>query len=133
MDTTVMIVEDEILVALEMEFMLEDAGCTSVGIAADAKSALALAAQTKPDIALVDVNLRDGASGPGIARHLKEICACTVVFVTANPRAIPAPSGAIGVVEKPCNQRDLNEAVAFAMAVRTGKTPPHLHHMRAYI
>lgn len=64
MNKTVLIIEDEIFVALEIEQIVEDAGFKVGAIAADREAALAAAAGC--DIALVDLNLRDGPTGPGI-------------------------------------------------------------------
>ena len=64
----VLIVEDEIFVALEIEQIVEDAGFGVGAIAADRAAALAHARDC--DIALVDLNLRDGPTGPQIGMEL---------------------------------------------------------------
>ena len=61
----VLIVEDEFLVALELEDILTDAGHTVVGIVPDQAAIHRL--DKTPEVALVDINLRDGPSGPTIA------------------------------------------------------------------
>ena len=66
----VIIVEDQALLAMELEYVLSEAGHIVVGCAMDMAEAVRLAAETRPDVALVDVNLRDGFSGPTIARQL---------------------------------------------------------------
>ena len=67
MPTTILIVEDEFLIAVEMEAVVHDLGHESAGIADDMESALAKASEAI-DVALVDVNLADGATGPRIGR-----------------------------------------------------------------
>jgi len=110
----VLIVEDEFLVALELEDILTDAGHRVVGIAPDHASVQAL--DQAPQVALVDLNLRDGPSGPSIARLLAEKFGTIIVYVTANPSQIgrPAPT-AIGIVHKPFSQRAILAAVALAV------------------
>jgi chemotaxis response regulator CheB len=57
---TVLIVEDEVLLATELGFLIEEAGCREVGLAMSSDEAIDLAARMRPDLALVDVHLRDG-------------------------------------------------------------------------
>ena len=64
----VLIVEDEFLVALDLEELLTRAGHEVVGVVPDRASLDRL--RTPPEVALVDVNLRDGPSGPLIAEEL---------------------------------------------------------------
>ncbi|WP_435655914.1 hypothetical protein [Brucella pituitosa] len=66
----VLIVEDELLLALNLEAHLEFLGRKVVGIAGQAKEAMALTELASHDLALVDVNLRDGLIGPQIAAGL---------------------------------------------------------------
>ena len=54
---SILVVEDEMLVLLNIEDMLADHGCTSVSAAASADQALALIAAQSFDAALVDLNL----------------------------------------------------------------------------
>lgn len=61
----VLIVEDEALIAMILEEMVVDVGCTVVGPAATLQEALALAASSPAaDCALLDINLRGGPSWP---------------------------------------------------------------------
>jgi len=115
MTAKVLIVEDEFLVALELEDILIEAGHTVIGIAPDRASVGKL--RDAPQVALVDLNLRDGPSGTAIAQHLSQAYGTVIIYVTANPSQIvtPAPT-AIGVVQKPFSQN----AVLAAIAVATG-------------
>ena len=116
----ILIVEDEFLVATNIEAVLEDLGYRTVGIAPDMSTAMALVVDDAPDLALVDVNLRDGRTGPIIAEALRER-GVGVVFVTANPRMIEdASHGAIGVLTKPCDDETIGAAVSYALYARRG-------------
>jgi DNA-binding response OmpR family regulator len=110
----VLIVEDEFLVALQLEDILTDAGHKVVGIAPDQASIQNL--EEPPAVALVDLNLRDGPSGPIIAQLLAERFGTIIVYVTANPSQIgqPAPT-AIGVVQKPFSQPAILSAISVAL------------------
>lgn len=100
MGKTILIVEDEIFVAMDIERILADAGYTVSGIAADRQSALAH--EARPDIAFVDINLRDGRTGTEIACELAQRNGTKVFYVTANPAQIqPVAETAIGYIRKP--------------------------------
>ncbi len=123
MSANILIVEDEMLVALEVEAVLEDLDHRVVGIAPDLETAMQLADQPV-DLALVDLNLRDGLTGPEIARRLCEMGKCAVLFVTANPRILGnGIAGAIGVVTKPTDAVALREAVDYALRLSVGDRP----------
>lgn len=66
----VLVVEDELLPALDLEAHLEFLGRKVVGITGEDKEALALSELASHDLALVDVNLRGGLIGPQIAACL---------------------------------------------------------------
>ena len=113
------------LVAVELEAILEDLGYAPVGIAPDLDSAMALADPTI-DLALVDLNLRDGLTGPEIGRRLSER-KTTVLFITANPALLgDGIAGTVGVLAKPTNEKEVERAVDYALRVRRGEpaTPP---------
>lgn len=110
---TILIVEDEILVALDIERVLADAGYHVAAIAAD--RAEALAAGDGAAIAFVDLNLRDGPTGPGIAVELARSYGTKVIYVTANPAQIePRAETAIAYIRKPFTDAAILSAVALA-------------------
>jgi CheY-like chemotaxis protein len=110
---SVLIVEDEIFIAMEIERILQDAGYNVVAIAADQSEALSVAENAQ--VAFVDLNLRDGATGPDIARELACRFGVRIVYVTANPTQIgePAPT-AIGCIRKPFKAEAILAAAAAA-------------------
>ncbi len=117
MSCRILVVEDEIFVAIEIEHVVEQLGHRAVGIASDSRKALELAADA--EVALVDLNLRDGATGPTIGRMLAEKHGITVVFVTANPSQLgDGIPGTLGVLPKPVNDDEMKQAVNFAVAHR---------------
>lgn len=118
MTKTALIVEDEIFVALDLERILTEAGYRVAAIAADREGALAAANQC--EFAFVDVNLRDGASGPAIARAIAREHGVKVVFVTANPAQIGDDAPALGFVRKPFSERAIRAAASHAV----GDDPP---------
>jgi DNA-binding response OmpR family regulator len=119
MSARILIVEDEMLVAVELESILEDLGHAPVGIAPDLNAAEQLAAEPI-DLALVDLNLRDGLTGPEIGRRLSER-GVTVLFITANPRVLgEGIAGTVGVLTKPTDEATVRAAVDYVLKVRSG-------------
>lgn len=110
----VVIVEDEFLVALQLEDILLDLDYHVVGTLPDKAAADALAYSA--DVALVDLNLRDGPTGPEIARSLSERFGTRIIYVTANSGQIGVPAAtALGVVHKPFSRDTIEAAVAYAL------------------
>ena len=115
MTCRILVVEDEIFVATEIEHVIEELGHVPVGIAADQRSAMALGSES--DVALIDLNLRDGPTGSAIGRALAETHGVTVLFMTANPSQLgDGVPGTMGVLPKPVADRDLRAAVAYAVS-----------------
>lgn len=113
MSKKVLIVEDEIFVALEIEHIVEDAGFTVSAIAADRQAAIDAARLC--DIALVDLNLRDGPTGPGIGIELASQYGVRVIYITANPAQIgSASSAALGVITKPFRAHSIAATLQLA-------------------
>jgi DNA-binding response OmpR family regulator len=121
----VLIVEDEFLVALQLEDILTEAGHRVVGIVSD-QAAMGTVVEP-PQVALVDLNLRDGPSGPTIAQQLAERYGTVIIYVTANPAEIgrPAPT-ALGVVQKPFSHHAILAAVSLATKGEAEALPAEL-------
>lgn len=125
MSARILIVEDEMLVAMNLEAILEDLGHEPVGIVPDLAAAEDYYEQPI-DLALVDLNLRDGCTGPEIGKRLG-VRGVTVLFVTANPGLLgDGIDGAIGVITKPTDEEIVRAAVDYALGTRHGASvaPP---------
>lgn len=117
MTCRVLVVEDEFFVAIEIESVLREMGLVPVGIAPDSRKAQELA--DAADLAFVDLNLADGATGIEIGRGLADR-GVTVIYMTANPAMLGnGVPGTVGVLPKPVNDAELRQAVHFAV---------HRHH-----
>lgn len=123
MTKTILIVEDEILVAMDIERILADAGFNVTAIAADRETALGHGEIA--DIAFVDINLRDGQTGSAIACDLAKR-GTKVFYVTANPAQIdPVANTAIGYIRKPFSDSAIRAAVELAAATVSANGPRH--------
>jgi len=124
----ILIVEDEVLLAMELESEIEAAGHDIVGLAADSREAKDLIDSVRPDFAFVDIQLIDGPTGIEVGRHLSAK-SIPYVFVSGNLKRIPEDfAGAVGAIEKPYTMNGLQNALSFIESFVAGKsdekTPP---------
>lgn len=111
----ILIVEDELLIALELASIVAEAGHTVVGPVATLEGALAYAAQS--ELVLLDVRLADGNTGGAIGRRLMDRLGLKVIFVTANPASIGCGlEGASDVIMKPFTDSDIISAIDRVLA-----------------
>lgn len=136
-DLRVMIVEDQALLAMELELILSDAGCDVIGCAMDKARAFEIADRQRPDLALIDINLLDGLTGPQVAQRLVAEHGTAVVFLTANPEQIPEGfAGALGAVSKPFDEATIRAVVSFARQFITHRTlgePPRRFRLAPWL
>ena len=100
-----LVVEDDYLVGLELEYHLTAAGFVVVGIAATVDEALAIAASDKPVLAIVDIRLAEERDGIDAAIELNGKFGIRSIFATAHADAETRERGAaanpIGWLQKP--------------------------------
>ena len=107
---SVLIVEDEAILAIDLELAFEDAGFEVVGPACDEDEALKLIDAHRPDFAALDWNLRSGTSAR-VAEALSRIGA-RFVFVTARGGDVAYRGRDAAIFDKPADPRRLVEALA---------------------
>jgi DNA-binding response OmpR family regulator len=116
-DARVLVVEDEVLIAMLINDVLSDAGATVVGPAASVSDALRLIEverDTGIDAAVLDLNLM-GESSMGVADRLAAL-GTPVVFATgSDSSAIAQRHRTIPILSKPFNCDALIAAVATAL------------------
>ena len=78
----VLIIEDEPLIALDIEGLVTDIGHEVVGVAATHKEALALARDKRPELILADIQLADGSSGIEAVNEILMELNVPVIFIT---------------------------------------------------
>ncbi|MEO6340531.1 MAG: response regulator [Caulobacteraceae bacterium] len=105
-----LIVEDELIVALDLQDMLTEHGYGSFSFAAASSQALEQCRLRPPDLITMDVGLIYG-NGPDTARLLGEICGETpILYITGDASALRDQPDAL-VLEKPVTRRDLAAAL----------------------
>jgi light-regulated signal transduction histidine kinase (bacteriophytochrome)/CheY-like chemotaxis protein len=115
-DTRVLLVEDQLLIAMDAEGLLASAGVTAVVIAGSAAEAMQRLAEATPDVAVLDVNLGDGTSIP-VAEELRRR-GVPFIFATGygDTMMIPPEFAGVPVVRKPYAADTLVRAIAEALA-----------------
>jgi DNA-binding response OmpR family regulator len=122
----VLIVEDEPLIAWMLADCLEGAGHEVVGPAASMAEALALCEgpAAPPELAVLDIGLRDGSSGAELARALLVRWGVRSIFASAQTEdARRARDAALGCVRKPYAPETVLRCVEVAREVMGGGQP----------
>jgi len=86
--TDVLIIEDEAVIAMQIEMILHDLGHKVTGIARTHREALQLANQKRPGLILADIQLADGSSGISAVNQILASIEVPVVFITAFPERL---------------------------------------------
>jgi DNA-binding NarL/FixJ family response regulator len=120
-----LVAEDEVLIELELE--LRGAGHEVLGPAATPEEALALAGETRPELALIDINLTGRGDGIALARALRDRHGVPSLFVSGQaPDALAAKDAALGLVRKPYAPEDVARAVEAVAELLRGRRPARL-------
>lgn len=127
----VLIVEDESLVSLFLQGVLRDLGHTVSGIAPSLRTALAVAAGTPTDLAIVDVGLAgDGGDGIDAAVALRERHGIPAVLMTGASFAAMGErlqqAEPLGFLTKPYTGEDVERILAAAISTLSARAPATL-------
>ncbi|KQW29475.1 two-component response regulator [Rhizobium sp. Root274] len=115
--TDIMIIEDEPLIALDIEQMVEDLGHRVTGIARTHAEAVDLYKRTNPKMVLADIQLADGSSGIDAVNDILKVDTIPVIFITAFPERLltgerPEPAF---LVTKPFNPDMVKALISQAL------------------
>ena len=115
--TNVLIIEDEPIIAADIEGLVEDLGHIVDGIAATKDSAVKQAFAKKPGLILADVQLADGSSGIDAVAEILEKIDVPVIFITAFPERLltgdkPEPAY---LISKPFEPDNVKAAISQAL------------------
>ena len=115
----ILIVEDELIVAKDIQHNLERLGYDVIGIASEMEESLQLVGEKEPDVVLMDIMLRNGESGIDIANAIRKDFKIPVIFLTAYAdvatieKAKKAES--YGYILKPFKSVDLQTTIELAI------------------
>jgi CheY-like chemotaxis protein len=83
--TDVLIIEDEPMIAMDLENLVEELGHTVIGIARTHSEAVKIATERQPGLILADIKLADHSSGLDAVNELLQRFQVPVIFITAYP------------------------------------------------
>ena len=125
---TVFIVEDEVVVARDIQQQLESLGYEVVGNSRKGEEAIALVGQLQPDLVLMDIHLAGPMKGTEAAQAIKDRFNLPIVFLTAfsDSETLSAAKGSKpqGYIIKPFTERILETTVQIAL---------HNHHLETQL
>lgn len=117
--TKILIVEDEAVIAMELEDRLDQMGYSVIGMASNGEVAIRKIASKKPDLILMDINLRGPLDGIEVTREVNARFDVPVIYVTAysddatlRKARETAPSG---FLFKPFRDNELRAALEVAL------------------
>ena len=118
--TRVLIIEDEPIIAFDIQELVEACGHHVVGIAASEAQAVAIAAAERPGLVLADINLGIGGDGTNAVARIQAGLQIPVIFVTAHPERLLTGTAVepAFVISKPFDPTTL--AVATFQAITRG-------------
>ena len=111
----ILLVEDNFMVGMSLRKTIEELGCTVVGPIASVREAERLASETDVDACVLDINIIGGTS-VGVAERMGAK-GTPVIFVTGygSPRALPDAMVNVPRLNKPVDERGLEEALRRAI------------------
>lgn len=115
----IMIVEDEGIVAMQIKSLLLELGYEIAAVSARGEDAINKAAETMPDLILMDIRLAGEMSGIEAAGRIRETLGVPVIYLTANADektiALAKPTQPYGYLIKPLNPLAMNSAIEMAL------------------
>ncbi|MEL6646190.1 MAG: response regulator [Pseudomonadota bacterium] len=114
----IMIIEDEAIIAMELEAIVVEIGHQVTGVARTRAGAVSLGKKEKPDLILADIQLADNSSGiDAVQDLLHDLGDTPVIFITAFPERLltgdkPEPAF---LITKPFSEAQVRTAVSQAM------------------
>lgn len=117
--TNVLVVEDEKIVAKDIQFSLKKLGYTVVGTADTGEMAVELALEMKPDLILMDIMLKGEMNGIDAANEIRKHMDVPVVYLTANTDGgtiqKAKESEPHGYIIKPFKEVDIHTTIEMAI------------------
>jgi DNA-directed RNA polymerase specialized sigma24 family protein len=129
MATDILIIEDEPLIAMDLEALVEGLGHNVTGVARTRTEAVKLAATKRPGLILADIQLADGSSGLDAVNDLLKSFEVPVIFITAYPERFltgerPEPAFLIAKPFQPANvSAVISQALFFQQSARRRPVP----------
>lgn len=116
MKKKILIIEDDLILALSVEMMLKKIGFNHIEKADTGEEALEIIKPFTPDVLLVDINLGAGMSGIETVKKIQESMQVPALYVTGNSdcyfRTLAEQTNFIGYLIKPITLRELRDVLS---------------------
>ena len=120
MGVKIVIVEDESIVAMELEQRLIDSGYQIVGVTDNGETAIRLTSEMKPDLVLMDINIKGEIDGIETASRIRKKMDVPIIYLTAFSDKATLEKAKLtspyGFLLKPIEERDLHISIEISLA-----------------
>jgi CheY-like chemotaxis protein len=114
-----MLVEDEIIVAADVKYRLENMGYDVLDIVDTGEEAISKAGEMRPDLILMDIVLKGDMDGIEAAQQIRELFDIPIIYLTAYSDKKTLERAKItepfGYVLKPFEDREVQSAIEMAL------------------
>jgi two-component system, response regulator PdtaR len=120
-DTKILIVEDEIIIAMDLKHRLENLGYCVLDIAVSGKDCIKKTGETKPDLILMDILLNGDIDGIETAKQISKIYNIPFIYLTGSQENTILERSKItkplGYIQKPFNDIELHNSIQLALNI----------------
>jgi DNA-binding NarL/FixJ family response regulator len=112
----IMIVEDEMIIAMGLACRLEEEGYEIIGLVKNGHDAVTMARCTKPDIIIMDIDLSESTDGIAAAEKIEKHLSVKIIFTSEHTHKDPRiqrilAEGTHSFIQKPYNYERLKELI----------------------
>ena len=115
----ILIVEDDSIVVMELQDRLQSLGYAVAAVASSGKEAIEKAAETRPDLVLMDIRLKGDMNGIEAAKEIRVCFDIPVIYLTAhadeNTLQRAKATAPYGYILKPFEERELRSNIEIAL------------------
>ncbi len=116
----ILVVEDEMIIAAKIAMQLNSLGYEVTGILPRGEDAIIQVGENKPDIVLLDINLKGKLDGIETAKHIQQLADIPIIYLTANSDEATfnraKPTRPYAFISKPFKQLDLQRAIELTIS-----------------
>ena len=119
-DSKILIVEDDFIVAIDLKMHLENMGCSVLDITDNGVDALKITRESNPDLILMDINLKGDIDGIDTAQKIIDLYHVPVIYLTGyndkNTIKRADITGPSGYIVKPFEDREIQILLGMAVS-----------------
>ena len=120
MSSKILIVEDEIIIAIDLKIRLEDLGYYVPGIAVNGRDAIKKTGEKNPDIILMDILLNGDKDGIEVAQQIRNQYNIPIIYLTGNQNDSvierAETTEPYGYINKPFDNNEIENAIQLSVS-----------------